>query len=167
MLSSSPTNVSCIDVARVRGSLWSPSKCSMVNRILTFLSSLSLLCGLVIAQSSDPALQGAWTVIGAQHGGKPMDGLSGGTMTIAGDRFEIHTASGNTLKGRLQFDAKTAPASMGMLHESGLRWQAIYEAKGDDFWLNYIDAAGRDKLPTEFKTSSETEATLVIMKRAK
>lgn len=126
-----------------------------------------LALGLLFAQAADPALQGSWTVIGAQHGGKPMDGLTGGTMTVTGDRFEIHTASGNTLKGSLRVDLQAKPATMGMVHDSGLRWQAIYEAKGDDFKLNYIDAGGPDKLPTEFRTTPDTEATLVILKRAK
>lgn len=139
----------------------------MRQRFLVSLIALVLVCGLALAQATDPAMQGSWSVIGAQHGGKPMDGLSGGTMTVTGDRFEIHTASGNLLKGRLQIDTKAKPTSMALLHDSGLRWQAIYEAKGDNFKLNYIDAAGRDKLPSEFRTSSDTEATLVIMKRAK
>ncbi len=140
----------------------------MRHRLFAILSTLTLLYGYAFAQeATDPALQGSWSVIGAQHGGKPMDGLSGGTMTVVGDKFEIQTASGNLLKGRLQIDTKAKPAAMAMLHDSGLRWQAIYEAKGDDFKLNYIDAAGRDKLPTEFRTTSDTEATLVILKRKK
>jgi uncharacterized protein (TIGR03067 family) len=140
----------------------------MSRRVFVIFGILSVLCPLVFGQGAiDPALQGSWSVIGAQHGGKPMDGLTGGTMTVTGDRFEIHTASGNLLKGRLQVDLMAKPATAAMLHDSGLRWQAIYEAKGDDFKLNYVDAAGRDKLPTEFRTSSDTEATLVILKRAK
>lgn len=140
----------------------------MPRRSFGIVTVLMLLTVLLLGQSvNDPALQGSWTVIGAQHGGKPMDGLSGGTMTVTGDRFEIHTASGNLLKGSLQIDIKSKPATMGLMHDSGLRWQAIYEAKGDDLKLNYIDAAGRDNLPTEFKTSSNTEATLVILKRKK
>lgn len=140
----------------------------MPRRLFGIVTVLMLLAVLLLGQSvNDPALQGTWTVIGAQHGGKPMDGLSGGTMTVTGDRFEIHTASGNLLKGSLQIDTKAKPATMGLLHDSGLRWQAIYEAKGDDFKLNYIDAAGRDKLPTEFRTSPDTKATLVILKRSR
>lgn len=140
----------------------------MRHRLFAIFSALTLICAYVFAQeATDPALQGSWTVIGAQHGGKPMDGMNGGTMTVTGDRFEIHTAAGNLLKGRLQVDTKAQPATMAMLHDSGLRWQAIYEAKGEDFKLNYIDAAGPDKLPAEFRTSPDTEATLVILKRTK
>jgi uncharacterized protein (TIGR03067 family) len=139
-----------------------------MRRFFTIVSLLTLLCCYVLAQPvTDPALQGSWVVIGAQHGGKPMDGLNGGTMTVTGDRFEIHTAAGNLLKGTLEVDTKAKPATMRFIHDSGLRWQAIYEAKGDDFKLNYIDSAGRDKLPTEFRTSPDTEATLVILKRSK
>jgi uncharacterized protein (TIGR03067 family) len=130
------------------------------------LIALTFVAALVFAQAADPALEGNWTVIAAQHGGKPMDGLSGGTMMVKADRFEIHTASGSLLKGQLKVDASQKPARMALLHDSGLRWEAIYEAGAEDFRLNYIDASGTDKLPTAFRTSSETEATLIILKRA-
>ena len=134
-----------------------------------FLSLFGALCvfALLLNAQTDPALQGKWTVIGAQHGGKPMDGLTGGVMTVTNDRFEIRTASGSTLKGALQINTSTKPAMMGLLHDSGLRWEAIYEVDGDDFKLNYVDTGGVDKRPTAFKTSAATEETLVILKRAK
>src|SRR5262249_44181566 len=104
---------------------------------------LPVVLSIALAQNAiDPALQGSWVVVGAEHGGKPMEGLTGGTMTITGDRFEIHTAGGSLLKGTLQVNRAAKPATMGLLHDSGLRWQAIYEATANDFRLNYIDAAG-------------------------
>jgi uncharacterized protein (TIGR03067 family) len=141
----------------------------MSRRLFGINLALALACAypLLAQDATDSALQGNWTVIGAQHGGKPMDGLTGGMMMVEGDRFEIHTASGNTLKGRLQVDKKAKPTGMGLVHDSGLRWDAIYEVSGDDFKINYVDAGGRDKRPTAFRTSSDTEATLVILKRTK
>ena len=135
--------------------------------MLKIFFALTLGAALLFAQAADSALQGNWTVIAAQHGGKPMDGLKGGTMTVTNNRFEIHTASGNTLKGRLQLDTSKKPATMGLLHDSGLRWEAIYDVNGDDFRLNYIDTAAGEKLPTAFRTTESSEATLVILKRAK
>ena len=139
----------------------------MRQRFLSLFGAVCVFALLLSAQTSDPALQGKWTVIGAQHGGKPMDGLTGGVMTVANDRFEIRTASGSTLKGALQVNTSVKPYVMGFLHDSGMRWDAIYEVDGEDFKLNYVDTGGKDPRPTAFKTSAATEETLVILKRAK
>ncbi len=131
---------------------------------LTLVTAI-FAAALVFAQATDPALQGSWTVIAAQHGGKPMDGLSGGVMTVTGERFEIQTASGNQLKGVLKLDKSKKPAVMDLMHDSGMHWEAIYQVDGEDFKLNYVPAGGKDKRPTAFKTSPDTEASIVILKR--
>ena len=61
----------------------------MRQRFLSLFGAVCVFALLLSAQTSDPALQGKWTVIGAQHGGKPMDGLTGGIMTVANDRFDL------------------------------------------------------------------------------
>jgi uncharacterized protein (TIGR03067 family) len=136
---------------------------------LSFLfaaTTIGILPWAAEAQTVDPALQGAWLVTRADHGGKRLDGLTGGTMTVTADRFEIHTAGGSVLKGKLEINAAAKPATMNLLHDSGLRWKAIYEVNGADFQINYVDAAGADPVPTAFRTSPETDATLLSLKRA-
>ena len=113
----------------------------------------------------DPALQGNWMVVGSEHQGKPTSALNGGTMTVTKTRFEIHTAAGNLLTGELRLDRKKRPAQMDFLHDSGLHWEAIYQVRGDDLKLNYVAAGGKDKRPSSFATSPESEASVVILKR--
>jgi len=48
-----------------------------------------------------------------------MEGLNGGVMTVNGERFEIHTASGNLLKGFLKLDRSKNPAYMDLIHDTG------------------------------------------------
>ncbi|MEM8768842.1 MAG: TIGR03067 domain-containing protein [Pseudomonadota bacterium] len=131
------------------------------------LVTLALLLAPFMAASvqADAALQGAWVVIAGEHGGQPMDAMNGGTMKIEGDRFRIDTSSGNLLQGQLSLNADVTPAVMEMRHDDGLHWQAIYEVDADTFRMNYIDADGPDPLPAAFRTTDETEATVVVLKR--
>jgi uncharacterized protein (TIGR03067 family) len=133
---------------------------------LVFASVVSLL---VIthgfAQSNTAALQGRWVVTAAEHDGKPFDAIKGGVMTIAGDAFEVRTASGNMLKGTIRLDASKQPSQMDMIHADGARWEAIYDVQGDTFRVNYVEAGGKDQRPTTFTTSATTEATVIILRR--
>jgi uncharacterized protein (TIGR03067 family) len=86
-------------------------------------------------------------------------------MTIAGDGFEIRTASGNMLKGTLKLDPSKQPSLLDMVHADGERWEAIYAIEGDTFRLNYVEAGGKDSRPTTFTTSDTTEATIITLRR--
>ena len=78
-----------------------------MRRVVGILASLVVVSVLALhAQDAAAALQGRWVVTGAEHNGKPMNGLNGGVMTVTGTAFEIRTASGNVLKGTLRRDAK-------------------------------------------------------------
>jgi uncharacterized protein (TIGR03067 family) len=129
---------------------------------------LVLVCtSLALAQSTATSspLQGRWVVTAAEHQGKPFDAIKGGVMTIAGDAFEVRTASGNVLKGTLQLDVSKQPWQMDLLHADGGRWQAIYAVEGDSFRLNYVDMDGKEPRPTTFTTSDTTEATVINLRR--
>jgi uncharacterized protein (TIGR03067 family) len=129
----------------------------------------SLVSFLIIthgfAQSNIAALQGRWVVTSAEHDGKPFDAIKGGVMTIADDAFEVRTASGTMLKGRIRLDASKQPSQMDMIHADGARWEAIYDVQGDTFRMNYVEAGGKDQRPTTFTTSTTTEATVIILRR--
>ncbi len=135
------------------------------------MSSLSLVALVLTSgvRAQSPAattpLQGRWVVTAAEHQGKPFDAIKGGVMTIAGDGFEVRTASGNLLKGTLTLDASKQPAQMDMTHADGARWEAIYVVDGDTFRLNYVEAGGKDPRPTTFTTNDATEATVIILRR--
>jgi uncharacterized protein (TIGR03067 family) len=134
--------------------------------VLAFLLLVWLGPAAGLAQDSASApLQGRWVVVGAEHGGKPMDSIKGGVMTIAGGVFEIRTASGNMLKGTLRLDASAAPFKMDMLHADGTVWEAIYQTAADTLRLNYVERGGKDPRPTTFTTSERTEESIVTLRR--
>jgi len=137
--------------------------------ILSFLTAIGILVihGMLIAQTSSlaTALQGSWTVVAAQHEGKPMEGLNGGVLTVTGERFEIHTAGGSELKGKLRWDTDKTPQEMDLQHDSGMLWLAIFEVQGDVFKLNYLDSSTKEKRPQSFRTATGSEASLVVLKR--
>ena len=139
-----------------------------MSRSLPLLIVVFVLFGS-LAHGQTPAalasLQGRWVVTGAEHDGKPFDAIKGGVMTIAGDGFEIRTASGNMLKGTLKPDPSKQPSQLDMVHADGERWEAIYAVDGDTFRLNYVQGGGKDPRPTTFATSNTTEATVITLRR--
>jgi uncharacterized protein (TIGR03067 family) len=128
--------------------------------VLLIVSAASLA-----AQDAAAALQGRWVVTGAEHDGKPMPGLNGGVMTITSDAFEIRTASGTVLKGRLRLDDTVQPNQMDLIHADGTHWEAVYEATGDALRLNYVEKGGKDPRPKAFTTSAKTEESLIVLRR--
>lgn len=140
-----------------------------MRRLLMPCVALAITLSLVTAYAQDAAvpLQGRWVVTGGEHGGKPMNTLNGGVMTITGTAFEIRTVSGNILKGTLRLDASKKPALMDMVHADGAEWEAIYEATADMLRLNYVVKGEKDPRPAAFTTSEKTEESIVILQREK
>lgn len=139
-----------------------------MRRLLLFsLAVLFFSTGLHAQDSALAALQGRWTVAAAEHRGKPFDLIKGGVMTVSGSDFEIRTATGNLLRGKLQLDNSTRPFHMDLLHADGDRWEAIYETSGDSFRLNYVEANGKEPRPQTFTTSDTTEATVISLTRTR
>jgi len=137
-----------------------------MRRVLAACAWLFAVCALTVyAQDASAPLQGRWVVTGAEHNGKPMNGLNGGVMTVSGSAFEIRTASGNVLKGTLRLDPSTKPSQMDMVHADGAQWEAIYEVAGDTFRLNYVVKGEKDPRPTAFATSEKTEESLIMLRR--
>jgi uncharacterized protein (TIGR03067 family) len=137
-----------------------------MRRVLALCVCVFAACALTVyAQNASAPLQGRWVVTGAEHNGKPMNGLNGGVMTVNGGAFEIRTASGNMLKGTLRLDPSTTPAQMDMVHADGVQWEAIYELAGDTLRLNYVVKGEKDPRPTAFATSEKTEESLIMLRR--
>lgn len=146
---------------------------TLAARRATSRSAATWFCALMLTAllsiggcaQTRSALEGSWTVIAGEHGGMPMDAMNGGTLRVEGDRFRIDTSAGNVLEGDITFDRDQEPAVMTMKHDSGLRWQAIYALDEGGFRMNYVDLDGPDPLPDGFRTSEETEATVVVLER--
>ena len=86
----------------------------MLRRLLPMVLVVAFVPVTARAQDAvSKPLQGRWVVTGGEHGGKPMDAIKGGVMTIAGDAFEIRTASGNMLKGTLKLDQPRSAVADG------------------------------------------------------
>ena len=127
---------------------------------------LSLLAGCVTGPAAKPGLQGTWTVVAAEHEGKPMEVVLGGTLDVTGERFTIRTASGNQLRGMLTVNTHSSPKEMDLVQENGTRWLAIYDLT-DTLRINYVDAVCKEPRPKQFVTSDETEASLMTLQRRK
>jgi len=138
----------------------------MIRLALPLLLLLSFGQGSVSAQdSASTPLQGRWVVTGGEHGGKPMDAIKNGVMSIVGNAFEIRTASGNVLNGTLRIDASTRPFKMDLVHADGDVWEAVYETTADTMRLNYVEKGGKDPRPVSFTTSEKTEESIVTLRR--
>ena len=135
--------------------------------LLVLAFSLTSATAGLVAQDASTPLQGRWVVVDGEHNARPMKGLNGGVMTVTGTAFEIRTASGNMLKGTLQLDASKKPAQMDLVHADGVVWEAVYETAGDTFRLNYVVKGEKDPRPASFKTSEQTEESLVVLQRQK
>ena len=134
-------------------------------RFLLIVATIALMAAPSVAQDAPAMLQGRWVVTSGEHNGKPMDSIKGGVMTIAGNAFEVRTASGNLLKGTLRADTSKRPFELDMLHADGERWEAIYSVEGDVLKLNYVEAGGKDPRPKTFTTSATTEESIVTLQR--
>ncbi|WP_053130417.1 TIGR03067 domain-containing protein [Pseudomonas sp. MIACH] len=111
---------------------------------------------------SDPdfqALQGDWEQTSLEDSGvlNPVDAHSapGAITTIAGDRFEVKTVSGEVLlEGRFFLDSTTAPKSITWVDsigdDAGKHLPASYRLEGDTFV--FIAADEGMPRPLSFKT---------------
>jgi len=139
-------------------------------RLLAFALVIVAASGAALVQpdakpKADKAIQGHWVVTGGQHGGNTMDSVIGGKLRVAGEIFQIETIAGNRYQGRLLLDTSKQPHAIEFVHDNGMHWKGIYEVKDDVLRFNYVDAGGQDPIPDSFKTSADTEASLMILKR--
>ncbi|NJJ56737.1 MULTISPECIES: TIGR03067 domain-containing protein [unclassified Pseudomonas] len=113
---------------------------------------------------SDPdvlALQGTWEQTSLEDSGvlNPVDAHSapGAITTIAGDRFEVKTVSGEVLlEGRFFLDSTTRPKSITWVDaigdDAGKHLPASYRLEGNTFV--FIAADEGMPRPLSFKTSA-------------
>ncbi|MBO0493954.1 TIGR03067 domain-containing protein [Pseudomonas sp. Marseille-Q1929] len=115
------------------------------------------------------ALQGIWEQTALEDSGvlNPIDAHSapGAITTIADDRFEVTTVSGEVLlAGRFFLDSTTTPKRItwidSMGDDAGKHLPASYRLEGDEFV--FIAADEHMPRPTEFRTGpGQTMRTFV------
>jgi len=122
--------------------------------------------------TTDPdlqALQGIWEQTALEDSGvlNPVDAHSapGAITTIAGDRFEVTTVSGDVLlAGRFFLDSTTTPKRITWIDsigdDAGKHLPASYRLEGDEFV--FIAADEHMPRPSEFRTGpGQTMRTFV------
>jgi uncharacterized protein (TIGR03067 family) len=147
---------------------------SMPSRASAFATAL---CVALLASPGSPAadapvpvafqpLQGSWVVSAAEQSGKPFDAIKGGRLTIQGETFDLETAAGTRLVGKLKLDAAVTPHHLDFLLSNGPVWLAIYSVSATTFRLNYVEDDNNTKRPTVFATTADTPGTVIVMRKA-
>lgn len=119
-----------------------------------------------------PSLHGSWIVVEAEHQGRPLREIVGGTLEVIHSDFRLQTASGKSFAGRLRMLPASTPLALDFEHTEGelkgQKWLAIYVRYNDRLLINYnyVDATMGHR-EQHFKTAGATEATLVILKRVR
>ncbi|HMP03142.1 MAG TPA: TIGR03067 domain-containing protein [Gemmatales bacterium] len=112
-------------------------------------------------------IQGKWQITLLERDGVRIteEDLKSAAMKINGDRFEYDSPVDGTQEGTLKLDDTKKPKHMDVTVASGDKVLAIYEIKDDELKVCYT-GPGSDR-PTELSGSSDSGATLIVMKRKK
>lgn len=115
-------------------------------------------------------IEGSWTPVKAELGGKPMADaiLKTISLKLTNGKYEV-IAAGNPDKGAYTIDAAMKPKSMTVTGtdgpNKGKTFPCIYELKDDALRICY-DLSGAER-PTEFKSVAGTKLYLVTYNRKK
>jgi uncharacterized protein (TIGR03067 family) len=114
---------------------------------------------------------GVWTFESVEAGGKkvPADGLTGLTVTFAGDKYTVKKGHEVIQVGTQKLDPSKSPKTIDVKVTEGLKKGAvmlgIYEIDGDTLRVCF-DEEGK-KRPTEFKSAAGSETFVNVHKRVK
>ena len=133
-----------------------------------------LAAAVMTALAADPpdatAIQGNWTPVKGELGGRPMADavLQTISLKLTDGKYEVF-AGGHPDNGTYTLDSNTKPKSITVTGtngpNSGKTFPSIYELKGDTLRICY-DLSGM-KRPTEFKSVAGTKLYLVTYGRKK
>lgn len=111
-------------------------------------------------------LQGTWVVVAAEQGSKPFDAIKNGRLAISGETFNLETANGNHLDGRLKLNDAVKQNQLDFQLSNGELWIAVYTVDNTTFRLNYVESDGTAKRPTDFTTTANMSETVIVMRKA-
>lgn len=136
------------------------------------LAAVTATAGGEAAKKDAERLQGNWTVLRMEEGGKkaPDELLKATVVTIKGDELTVTENGKPVVAFRMKLDPRKKPAEVNLTHLGGddkdKTEQGIYEFKKDDtVWFCVADIG--KKRPTSFETKKDDEHTLVVIKRKK
>jgi len=116
------------------------------------------------------AVQGAWTPVKAELGGKPMadEVLKTISLKLEDGKYDVHVGDAPD-RGTYALDPTARPKGMTVTGTDGPNrgktFPAIYDLEGDTLRICY-DLSGRAR-PTEFKSTAGTRIYLVTYSRKK
>lgn len=114
---------------------------------------------------ADDKLEGKWTVISMESGGKIQDRYKGAIREHKGDQILMTLKDGSTLEATMKVDAEKKTIDInpksGLFKDKTLL--AIYDIKGDTLRICFADP-DKDR-PKTF--NGKTGATLFTLKKAK
>jgi uncharacterized protein (TIGR03067 family) len=82
------------------------------------------------------ALQGTWTIVSLEHGGKKADEkVTASTVVFKGDKYRILAGEKAVEEGTFTVDASKTPNQIDVAATSGpdkgTKWHGVYELEGD------------------------------------
>jgi uncharacterized protein (TIGR03067 family) len=143
--------------------------------VMKYIPCLCLAAAVTLATFAadvpdSKAIEGSWTPIKGELGGKPMpdEVLKTISLKLADGRYEV-IAGGHPDNGTYTLDATAKPKGMTVTGtegpNKGRTFPCIYELNGDSLRICY-DLSGA-KRPTEFKSAAGTRLYLVTYNRKK
>jgi uncharacterized protein (TIGR03067 family) len=142
----------------------------MKHIVCICLLSLVPLATFATDSPDQKSIQGGWTPVKAELGGKPMPEkiLKTISLKLTNGSYEV-SADGHADSGTYTVDTSTKPKGMTVIGtegpNKGRTFPCIYELEHDSLRICY-DLSGT-KRPSEFKTSPGTKLYLVTYTRKK
>ena len=130
---------------------------------ITFLMGVVSSSGAEDKKKDIDRLQGEWELERMEAGGKalPLDKINDKKYTLKGD--ELIPVETPKDVGKLTLDSTKKPAQIDLTDRDKQTMHGIYRIQ-DDKWEICFAAPGEAR-PTEFKTTAENKAYLMVLRR--
>jgi uncharacterized protein (TIGR03067 family) len=111
-------------------------------------------------------LQGTWTGVSGEIGGKADEKLAKLTMVIKKDMLSLTEDGGRPETMKFKLDPTKKPRAIDFIVSPTEIIPGIYELKGDTLKICF-EKQGKGGRPRTFATKAGTDLTLLVFKRAK
>jgi uncharacterized protein (TIGR03067 family) len=151
-----------------------------MNRLVPAVVALLAMIGLAVTVFADDAadkkdkekLQGTWTAVSGEKGGKEDPEAKEHALVFEGDKFSVKRGDTVIVRGTFKINASKSPKTMDIEISEGPEdvknktAQAIYALDGDDLtWC--VAEPGSGERPEKLATKEGVKHMLVKLKRDK